>query len=416
MAKKRRKAYESSSAQYEIVRPIGEGGSGRVYEVTDQDGDKYALKVLNPDRANQKALKRFKNEMMFCLRKPHPNIISVLDFGFDEIDGLKAPFYVMPYCSQSLRQRMKAGVPPEAVLPLYSQLLNAVEAAHLLHVVHRDLKPENILFLEGSGDLQLADFGIARFVEEELYDAVNSKSTERLANFIYAAPEQKIRGAKADERSDIYALGLLLNELFTSQVPQGTGFRQIKEVTPNLQYLDRLVVEMIQQRPEERPGNLALVKERLIGYGNEFIAAQRLDKSKSVVIPTTELDDPLIANPPFVTGFDWKDRNLFIKLSQPVNQRWVYALHNMNSSFTSTMGQPPETFRAGSEGLVVPASAGDVQSVINYFKSWLPIVHMRYKQILEQEHATADREQRERLRQQIQAEETRLRVLRETKI
>jgi serine/threonine protein kinase len=253
-------------------------------------------------------------------------------------------------------------------------------------------------------------------VEEELYDAVNSKSTERLANFIYAAPEQKIRGAKADERSDIYALGLLLNELFTSQVPQGTGFRQIKEVTPNLQYLDRLVVEMIQQRPEERPGNLALVKERLIGYGNEFIAAQRLDKSKSVVIPTTELDDPLIANPPFVTGFDWKDRNLFIKLSQPVNQRWVYALHNMNSSFTSTMGQPPETFRAGSEGLVVPASAGDVQSVINYFKSWLPIVHMRYKQILEQEHATADREQRERLRQQIQAEETRLRVLRETKI
>jgi serine/threonine protein kinase len=416
MAKKKRKIYETAFAQYEVVQLKGAGGSGRVFEVIDQEGAKYALKVLSPEKSNPKAIKRFKNEMMFCFRKPHPNIISVLDFGFDQQDGIRAPFYIMPFCTQSLRDRMNAGISQKDVLPLYTQLLDAVEAAHLLRVFHRDLKPENILFLEGSGLLQLADFGIARFLEEDLYDAVNSKSNERLANFIYAAPEQKIRGKKADERSDIYALGLLLNELFTTQVLQGAGFAEIKGKAADYEYLDRLVTEMIQWDQDKRPSNVATVKERLIGYGNEFVATQKLNQSKTIVIPTTELDDPLIANPPFVTGFDWKAGNLFIRLSQPVNTKWVFALHNMNSSHGSTMGQPPRAFQGGAEGVVVPTAPEDVQRVIDYFKSWLPIVNRRYKQILEEEHAKADRERREKLKQQVQAEETRLRVLRETKI
>lgn len=402
--------------QYKVVRQIGEGGSGRVFEVTDEDGAKCALKLLNPDKSTRKAVTRFRNEMMFGLRKPHPNIIPVLEYGFDEEDERRTPFFVMPFCTESLRSRMKTGIPRDQVLPLFGHLLDAVEAAHLLHVIHRDLKPENILFLEGSAQLQLADFGIARFLEEELYEAADSRTDERLANFMYAAPEQRIRGMKADERSDIYALGLLLNELFTGEVPQGMGFKTIKDVEPGLEYLDRLVAEMIQKQSDKRPASIAVVKERLIGYGNEFVTAQKVNRLRTEVIPSSDLDDPLISNPPQVTGFDWKNGALFIRLSQPVNQKWTFAFQNPNQSFSSPMNQPPQAFRFGSEGAVVSAASDEVQRVIDAFKSWLPMVQRRYQQILEQEKSAAERERRDALRQATLAEETRLRVLRETKI
>ena len=89
---------------------------------------------------------------------------------------------------------MKEGLKKDHILPLFSQLLNGVEAAHLRKVIHRDLKPENILYDPRGNRVIVADFGIAQFQEEELYTAVETKAEDRLANFQYAAPEQRKRG------------------------------------------------------------------------------------------------------------------------------------------------------------------------------------------------------------------------------
>jgi serine/threonine protein kinase len=117
---------------------------------------------------------------------------------------------------------MSKGIEPDGVLPIFSQILDGVESAHPQGVWHRDLKPENILYSLANGTLIVADFGIAHFEEQDLLTAVETQPNERLANFLYAAPEQKIRAKSADSRSDIYALGLMLHEMFTGDVPLGT--------------------------------------------------------------------------------------------------------------------------------------------------------------------------------------------------
>lgn len=111
------------------------------------------------------------------------------------------PFYVMPLYQHTLRGLMDAGIERNRILPLFSLILDGVEAAHLLRVWHRDLKPENVLCDANSGSAVIADFGIAHFEEDELYTAVETRNGDRLANFQYAAPEQRIRGGASRLKS-----------------------------------------------------------------------------------------------------------------------------------------------------------------------------------------------------------------------
>jgi serine/threonine protein kinase len=156
---------------------------------------------------------------------------------------------------------MKQTVPPDRVLPLFSQILNGVEAAHLQGITHRDLKPENILYGTQQDVLVVADFGIAEFTQEDLYNAVETHTGERIASFMYAAPEQKERGKTVDRRADIYALGLMLNEFFTGQVLQGTAFTTIKARAPQYEYLDEIVDRMVRQLPSDRSQQLTRSRE-----------------------------------------------------------------------------------------------------------------------------------------------------------
>jgi serine/threonine protein kinase len=115
------------------------------------------------------------------------------------------------------------GLSSKQVLLLFSQVLDGVEAAYRSRVVHRDLKPENVLYETEANRVLMADFGIADFEEDELLTAVASKHADRLASIAYAVPEQRVRNQQADHRADIYALGLMLNEMFTGHVLQGAG-------------------------------------------------------------------------------------------------------------------------------------------------------------------------------------------------
>ena len=245
MTKTKQFEFITTFSRYVSTHPLGEGGSGFVFEVKDDNEQRFALKILKKQGITTEKRKRFKNEITFCQRASHPNIISVIDFGVVLDESIAIPFYVMPLYDCSLRNVIKDGLKPEDTIQIFSQLLDGIEAAHLQKIVHRDLKPENILFKTSDVQLALADFGIARFIEDELFTAVETKAQDRLANFQYAAPEQRVRGKDIDIRADIYAVGLILNEMFTQEIPQGTGYKTISSVSPEYSYLDEIVDKMI---------------------------------------------------------------------------------------------------------------------------------------------------------------------------
>ena len=255
--------FETAFGTYEATAVLGEGGSGRVYDVVRSDGIHFALKALRPQLTSSDRRKRFKNEMDFLSKANHPNVIRVTDYGLSTSAQGTAPFYVMPRIQQTLRAAMTQGLHPDQVLPLFTQMLDGLAFAHDLRIIHRDLKPENILYETSEKRLLIADFGIAHFEEEALLTAVESRHADKLANFEYAAPEQRRRRKPVDHRADIYALGLILNEMFTGEVPQGAGYRTISATAPAFACLDPLVDRMIQQSPQARPSSIDEIRKAL---------------------------------------------------------------------------------------------------------------------------------------------------------
>jgi serine/threonine protein kinase len=230
-----------------------------VYGGLDVDGKPVAVKVLAQDRVNSDKRRRFKNEVSFLAKNKHANIVTVLDHGLATRGKSPVPFYVMRRYDESLRDSMRGGVLPSDVLKLFSQILDGVEAAHLQGVIHRDLKPENVLVDTKLCSLAVADFGTARFTED-LVSTVQTAPGQRLANFQYAAPEQRTPGKAVGVTADIYALGLILNEMFTGNVPHGTDFKLIRAPAPEFTFLDEIVAKMLRQVPEDRPASVEDVK------------------------------------------------------------------------------------------------------------------------------------------------------------
>lgn len=409
MAKTKQIEFITTFSRFVSTRLLGEGGSGFVYEVKDDNEQKFAVKLLKRQGVTTDKRRRFKNEITFCQRSSHPNIISVIDSGVLLDNDVAVPFYVMPFYDSSLRNLINDGLKSEVVIRLFSQLLDGVEAAHLRGIVHRDLKPENILYKTTDAQLALADFGIARFTEDELYTAVETKAQDRLANFQYAAPEQRVRGRNVDNRSDIYAIGLILNEMFTHEIPQGTGYKTISPISPEYSYLDEIVEKMIRQNPDDRLNSIQEVKTLLKARGANYVSEQKLSTLKSTVIPTSEIDDPLAITPVEIVDFDWDSGLLTLILSQPVNQKWRNALLNMGSH-SSLMGRGPETFTFEGNRAKVRSEERQVQDIINYFKSWMPQTTARYKQDLEEERRRKEEQEREKIRIAIEAEETKARL------
>ena len=409
MAKTKQIELITTFSKYVTTRLLGEGGSGFVYEVKDDSGQIFAVKLLKKQGVTTDKRRRFKNEIAFCQRASHPNIIPILDSG-SLLDGNVAiPFYVMPFYDSSLRNLMNDGLKPKAIIRLFSQLLDGVEAAHLQDIVHRDLKPENILYNTSESRLALADFGIARFTEDELFTAVETKAQDRLANFQYAAPEQRVRGRNVDKRVDIYAIGLILNEMFTREIPQGTGYKTISSFSPEYSYLDEIVEKTIRQNPDDRPNSIQEVKTLLKVRGADYVSEQKLSTLKSTVIPTSEIDDPLVVTPIRIIDFEWSDGLLTLILNQPVNPKWRNSLLNMGN-YSSLMGKGPETFSFEGNKAKIRAEERQVQDIVDYFKSWMPQTTARYKHDLEEEHRLKEEQERQKIKTAIEAEEAKARL------
>src|SRR5579864_7264187 len=200
--------------RYEIVQILGQGGMGAVYKATDVELNRtVAVKVIRPDLARDKAIvDRFKQELLLAHQVTHRNVIRIYDLS--EADGMK--FITMEYVEGenllTLLHEKKKFSPSEAV-EIMLQVCRALEAAHSVGVIHRDLKPQNIM-RDKTGRILVMDFGLARTLEGDGM----TQSGALVGTMDYMSPEQAL-GKELDERSDIFALGLIFYEMLTGQMP-----------------------------------------------------------------------------------------------------------------------------------------------------------------------------------------------------
>lgn len=201
------------AGRYEILRLLGAGGMGAVYQARDQELDRMvALKVIRPDLAGQtKILERFKQELILARQITHKNVIRIFDLG----SSGPLRFITMEFVEgRDLSAILSAGQPSiEESLQIIRQVCQALEAAHAERVVHRDLKPQNIM-VNGRGKVTVMDFGLAFSTEMTGL----TQTGMLLGTPAYMSPEQA-QGKPLDARSDLYALGIIFYEMVAGDIP-----------------------------------------------------------------------------------------------------------------------------------------------------------------------------------------------------
>lgn len=402
--------FETTFEEYEVVdKSLGEGGSGRVFEVKNEANERFALKCLSPEKISNEKRKRFKNEINFCSKFEHRNIIQVLDSGISIIKGAKCPFYVMPKFQNNLRDLLEQRIPKDEILHLFNQILDGIDAAHKSKVFHRDLKPENILYDPTSNLLVIADFGIAHFEEDFIATPVETKVGAKMANMGYSAPEQRVKGKRVDHRADIFALGLIMNEMFTGAVPHGMGYKTIASIAPEYAYLDSLVERMIQNEADARPDSIDTIKKELIARGNAFVALQRLDAKTKDIVPAFEAGK---IEPVKLISVDWDNGRLILELNRTPEPGWTQRFKQPNAgSWGSIMGSGPEFFHFNGTKAIVGANEVSAQQIIDYTKRYIDMANLGYQNDLDMKARQEEQVYRQKLMQEQAAAEARARVV-----
>jgi len=263
-----------------MISMLGRGGMGEVFRAHDLTlGQPVALKFLPESMIDKSTLERFRNEVRIARRISHPNVCRVYDIG--ETDN--QVFLSMEYVDGedlSLLLRRIGRLTRDKALAIARKICAGLAAAHDKGVLHRDLKPSNIM-IDARGEVRIMDFGLAGLARE--IEDVRSGTPA------YMAPEQLV-GKEVTARSDIYALGLVLYELFTGK-PAFEGntndeiVRVRRESTPHrisnlVRELDpavkMVILRCLEEEPENRPSSALIVSAALPG-GEYLIAIYRPD-------------------------------------------------------------------------------------------------------------------------------------------
>lgn len=266
--------------QLEILACLGRGGMGVVYRARQKSlGRLVALKLLAPERGADPAFaERFAREAQALARLDHPHIVTIHDFG--RAGGYY--YLLMEYVDGvTLRQLVHGGrIAAREALAIVPQICDALQFAHDHGVVHRDIKPENIL-LDRRGQVKVADFGLAKLVgpggepASASGDAVAGASADiTVAGHVmgtprYMAPEQRERPTEVDHRADIYALGVVLYQMLTGELP---GEKQLDPPSRRVRVdvrLDEIVLRALEKDPERRYASATEFKTRIETFSAE---------------------------------------------------------------------------------------------------------------------------------------------------
>ena len=206
---------------YEVLGILGKGGMGAVYKGRQRSLDRVvAIKLLPPEAADNdmQFIERFKNEARTMAKMNHPAIVHVYDFG-ETSDGQL--YIVMEYIDGTDVAKMlqsQGKLPPEHALAISAHVCDALQYAHSHGVVHRDIKPANIL-LNMEGQVKVADFGLSK--TNDTSQAGLTKTNMAMGTPDFVAPETLTPGMDVDGRADLYAVGVMLYNMLTGQVPRG---------------------------------------------------------------------------------------------------------------------------------------------------------------------------------------------------
>jgi serine/threonine-protein kinase len=292
---------EIIDGRYQLTRVVGSGGMATIYAAIDLRLDRQvAVKIMHSHLAqDEQFVSRFIREAKAAASLSHPNIVAVLDQGWNQ-GGAPCVFIVMELIEgATLRDYLieQGSLSPERALSIITPVAGALAAAHKLGIVHRDIKPENIL-VSKEGRIKIADFGLARGAL--LGNTMTAESSVILGSVSYLSPEQVQRGV-ADARSDIYSLGIVLFEILTGQKPyQGedpvqVAIKHVNERVPAPSTLkpglsieiDQLVLSATDIDPDKRPRDAVVMLEKL----REL--SEKLDPRKRQL--SLELDLPPLA-------------------------------------------------------------------------------------------------------------------------
>jgi eukaryotic-like serine/threonine-protein kinase len=240
------------SGRYRLAAKLGSGGMSTVYLARDTTLDRdVAVKVMHREMSEQPdQLERFRQEARAVAKLSHPNVVAVIDAGED--GGY--PYIVFEYVEgETLKQRIArvGALDTQEALAYAIEIARGLTVAHARKMVHRDIKPQNVL-IDNEGRAKLTDFGISRQLEQDGMTATGRV----LGTTDYVAPEQAM-GRGADQRSDVYSLGVVLYEMLIGQVP----FHADSQVGVAMKHVNEELPDVQQRRPEVSAA-AALVVER----------------------------------------------------------------------------------------------------------------------------------------------------------
>ena len=277
-------------ARYRVVRLLGEGGMGAVYEVEHLGvGKRLAIKMLHAHYARQpEAVKRFAREARAAAAIGHPNIVEVIDTGVHRSE----PYMVMELLrGETLAERLARATPitTREVCSVIGCILSALASAHAKGIVHRDLKPENVFLAEYGGvtTVKLLDFGVSKFRHEAGTLFETTQEGLPVGTPAYMAPEQWMGRRDIDHRADLFAVGVMLYEMLTGGFPyegasQGELFLEIvrgseqppppSAIAPGVpRAIDAVTLRALRREREERFQSAREFLDALRPFGAENI-------------------------------------------------------------------------------------------------------------------------------------------------
>ena len=285
------------SRRFEVVRFIGQGGMGQVYEALDLElKGKVALKAIREDiSSDPQMLARFRREVLLTRRITHPNVCRTFDIERHSSIAADGTNSDITFLTMELLEgetladllRRQGRLATTEALPLVLQMIEALSAAHSVGIVHRDFKPSNVLLVPINNGLRVVvtDFGLARAILPDALTSGDSATPTSLTGsqtlmgtLVYMAPEQFERG-EASVASDIYSLGLVMFEMVTGQrpfaddIPFAEATKRLKQLPPSPAALvpdiapawDQVIPRCLALNPKDRFDRTQQIAEALIG-------------------------------------------------------------------------------------------------------------------------------------------------------